>query len=232
MRFVGDFLRSGDVFVDVGSNVGTYTLLAAATTGVDIWAFEPSSCAFGRLRENVSMNLLEPRVRVYQAAVGASTGRVMLSTGRDAVNHVLTGRDDGPSEEVPMISLDQVLTPESRSLVSLIKVDVEGLETDVLRGAMTLLRSRSPALIVEANDRVALRAVLAPLGYRPFTYDPEGRSLAPIDWYGPTGGNLLLLREPAFVEERVGSGVAGKAMVKSKAVRAILVPDGSRGGRA
>ena len=76
MCFVCDFIRPGDTFVDVGANVGTYSLLAAAIPDVRIVAFEPSTLASRRLQENVDLNGLRARVEVLarrsRGKVGAS----------------------------------------------------------------------------------------------------------------------------------------------------------------
>jgi len=203
MGFVLDFLAPGDMFIDVGANVGGYSLLAAATPGVDIWAFEPSTSAYQRLLENVSINCLGPRVRLHQVAVGAAAGRVLVSTGQDAGNHVLLPGEAVAGEVVPMVSLDDVIAPEHRPSVRLIKVDVEGLEEAVLRGASSILAAAAPVLIVEANDLPSLRRLLAPLEYRPCRYDPERRRLEEGDWTLRRGFNVLLIRDRALVESRL-----------------------------
>jgi hypothetical protein len=65
MAFVLHLLRPGDVFYDVGANVGSYTLLAA-TAGARVHAFEPSPPTAARLRRNVALNALEERVQVHE----------------------------------------------------------------------------------------------------------------------------------------------------------------------
>ncbi len=204
MRFMLGFLQPGDVFVDVGANVGVYSLLASAVPGVDSWAFEPSSCAFERLRENVSLNALESRVVTRHAAVGAEEGRSSLTTGRDTVNRLIRPGEEVESEEVELVSLDAVLGTTAKQSVSLVKVDVEGFEEDVLKGAGDLLREVGPVLIVEANDRQALAGILRPLGYQRYSYDPRTGQLSETDWFveGP-GNNLLAIRDEGIVRARM-----------------------------
>ena len=205
MSFVRDFLRPGDSFVDVGANVGSYSLLAAGTTDVTILAFEPSSLAYGRLLENVELNGLESRLSASQVAIGAESGEAMISTGQDAVNHVLSPDEAVAHEVIPMRSLDEVMATGDIRTVNLVKVDVEGMEEQVLRGAIGLLGSASPVLIVEANDVAAIRDLLEPLGYKAVSYDPSRRQVADIDWFDIRENNILAVRNRALVEGRLAS---------------------------
>jgi len=206
MNFVRDFLRPGDLFVDVGANVGTYSLLAAATPDLQVIAIEPSTIAYRRLVENIDINALGGRVSVLQAALGAEAGEALISVGHDAINHVLGLSETEEHEVVPMERLDDLVARSGRD-VTLVKVDVEGLEKQVLQGASQLLASTSPVLIVEANDPEALRDLLAPLGYQPCSYDPARRHLATVDWLDIHDNNLLAVRDRAAVEARLSSEV-------------------------
>ncbi|MBX6389421.1 MAG: FkbM family methyltransferase [Frankia sp.] len=189
MRFVCDALRPGDVFVDVGANVGGYTLLAAGRPGVRVVAFEPASDTFGRLMENVGHNPWLD-IRAHRAAVGDGDGEVLLTVGLDTVNRVVaeapTGAAPaaapGPVERVPMVRLDALLRDEP---VAIVKIDVEGHEPAVLAGARKLLAERRPALVVEWNDPARLGELFAELGYVAARYHPDGRRLVPV---GPGSG--------------------------------------------
>jgi FkbM family methyltransferase len=190
MRFTLDFLAPGDVFVDVGANVGVYSLLASSIPDVNIEAFEPSPEAFSRLGENVRLNRLETRVTTYQTAVGDIDGVARLTQGRDCWNH-LTAATDGDALEVPIVRLDAVV-PRSPRRVSLMKIDVEGHEAAVLAGATATLCADHPALIVEGEwEKVA--PVVEPLGYAPFEYDTATRTLKSSRVR--RGNNLLLLAD-------------------------------------
>ena len=171
MHFVRDYLTAGDRFIDVGANVGVFTLTVASVAGSVAEAFEPSSTAFPRLVENIELNLPGARVHAYRAAVGREPGTVHLTMGLDAMSRIVDeAAHDVPSEEVELVSLDECFGDGGD--VALVKVDVEGLEEDVLRGASNLLARVRPTLIIEANDRQAIARVLDPLGYRQYSYDP------------------------------------------------------------
>src|SRR3712207_8823650 len=73
MSFVRAYLRPGDLFIDVGANVGVYSLWAAETDSVTVLAFEPSSTTYRRVLENVQLNGLYDRVLLVRKAVGAES---------------------------------------------------------------------------------------------------------------------------------------------------------------
>lgn len=203
MRFVLDFLRPGDGFVDVGANVGTYSLLAATTPGAQIWSFEPATQAFDRLRENVALNQLESRLRTYRVAVGAAPGRALVTTGGDTVNRLLQPGESAACEEVAVVALDHVIDAATARSVRLMKIDVEGFEEQVLRGAERILQTSAPVLIVEANDPATLSSLLTPLGYRPCSYDPRRRRLVDAAWSGARGNNVLAVQDAVLVAKRL-----------------------------
>ncbi|MDP9073841.1 MAG: FkbM family methyltransferase [Actinomycetota bacterium] len=211
MPFLADLLRAGDAVVDVGANVGAYTLLAAATPGVAVWAFEPSSPTFARLAENVALNGLDQRVVVQRVAVGATAGTVRLSTGNDLLNRVLAPDEQQDSEEVPLVTLDDVIPPEVK--VRVVKVNVEGLEEDVLRGASRILEA-GPALILRLHDPAnraqvstatdSLFAFLRELGYRACSYHPASHRLTEATWSQEGRAHVLAVRDLADMQARVG----------------------------
>jgi FkbM family methyltransferase len=214
MRFVLDYLRPGDVFVDVGANVGGYTLLAGGVAGVRVVAFEPASATFPRLLENVRLNPWLA-VETRRAAVGdVDDAGVLFTRDLDTVNHVVAGPGDGqdrpraaarvavdvratpdePTELVPMVRLDSVLAGVR---VAVIKIDVEGFEPAVLAGARALIRERRPALVVEWNDPVRLGELFAEVGYVSCRYLPDAGLLEPIAWSGAPGPIQNVIAVPA-----------------------------------
>lgn len=215
MRFLLDYLQPGDTFVDVGANVATYSLLASTVEGVQSVAFEPSSITHGRAVRNIALNEMEDRVRVQRQAVGAESGTVRLSIGLGPCNRVVQSPSPSavpatsrPSdyEEVPMVSLDEVLVAGSQ-FVSLVKIDVEGGEIAVLSGARALIARDGPALIVEVNDPVELNRLLTEFGYTCWTYDPDLSLLAPTSAADHLGRNVIALREIGAAAARINQKV-------------------------
>ncbi len=202
MRLTLSYLRSDDLFVDVGANVGVYSLLAASIPGVSVESFEPSNEAYGHLLENVALNRFDARVTTHEAAAGAHDGSGWLIDGEDVYNR-LTTSDDPAAVAVDVVTLDRVLGDDRRR-VALIKIDVEGFEADVLRGAAAVLRRDAPAIIVEGPWE-AVAAVVEPLGYRAYDYDPAARVLCATTQL--VGSNSLLLADADEACRRLGARV-------------------------
>lgn len=167
-------LREGGLFVDVGANVGSYTILAAEL-GAEVIALEPAADTFGLLVENIALNGY--KVRAIQAAAGDHCGTARFTTGLDAGNRLAA---DG-RVETELLTVDSLI---GDSRVAGLKVDVEGFELDVLRGATRALVERRIALIqLEWNetsrsalgtDRRPVGELLASFGYRLYRSDAKG----------------------------------------------------------
>jgi len=171
-RLVREYLRPGDVFVDVGANIGYYSCIAAAAVRDSgaVYAFEPSARIRSRLARNVALNDLR-QVVVRPEAATASSGVVRLvepqGHGNDGLAYVQTsGSDSGV--EVRAIRLDEV--PEfSVRCPHLIKVDVEGGEAEVFRGSTSLLnRTDGPSIVFESFGIARDAAILHEYGYQVF----------------------------------------------------------------
>ena len=174
-------LRDGGLFVDVGANVGTYTLWAAEL-GAEVIAFEPAADTFGLLRENIALNGYQ--VTAVQAAAGDHCGIARFTAGRDVGNSL---DPDGPVE-TELVTVDSLIGDRH---VTGMKVDVEGFEIDVLRGCARALAGRRIGLIqLEWNemstvalgaDRRPVAELLAGYGYRFYRPDPAGRLIPVTD---------------------------------------------------
>jgi FkbM family methyltransferase len=155
----GAILRPGSVALDIGANIGAHALPLAELVGPSgrVLAFEPTSFAYAKLRRNLSLNPhLEPRVRAFQMMLVANDAEALpealysswpLEVSAD-VHPKLRGRlmsTDGARAA----SLDAILEREAIGRVDFIKLDVDGYECEVLRGASRTLKQRRPVLIME-----------------------------------------------------------------------------------
>jgi FkbM family methyltransferase len=219
-EFVNYFLRPGDVFVDVGANIGVFTLIAASRVGPTgkVIAFEPTSKIYERLLGNVQLNRL-CNVDCVRSALSDHTGELDLVQsldGFDAWNSFAGPTTQTASRErVVVIEWDRYAEAHLLSgNVTMMKIDVEGWESRVLAGGREMLsRSDSPVLQVEFTDDAAQAAgsscralyeFLESLGYRMYVYDTGRRSLAQDglrDRY--PYANLLAVKNCEFVNERV-----------------------------
>jgi FkbM family methyltransferase len=177
-------LAPGDLFVDVGANVGTYSLIAGES-GAELVAVEPNERARGWLQRNLALNGLE--AEVLDVAIGAEPGTATFTSGKDTTNSF----DPEGDQVVVVDTLDRIIG-ERRAHV---KVDVEGFELEVLAGAAAALGSHRIELIqMEMNeDRDAICTHLRDLGYELFEATLDGE-LVPYD------GALDLFAKPAATD--------------------------------
>jgi FkbM family methyltransferase len=155
---------------DVGANIGIFSLLCARQ-GATVVALEPDAENLLLLRQHLAAN--EPwsgAVRVHAAAAGATPGRgaiVRTTSGAETRIVIATPNAEGAAPTLcAVVTLDQLAETEPRP--SVVKVDVEGAEADVLAGASRLLRDGSARWIVEVHNAqadAAVRYVFAAGGY-------------------------------------------------------------------
>jgi FkbM family methyltransferase len=168
-----DAARPGTVAVDIGANVGIFTVPLARAVGTDgaVWAFEPLPENVGRLHANVSENQLS-NVRLFAAAASETDGALSFSIASDSAygstRVVFSGRATGTSLTVPAVRLDTEWRRLGMPFVSVIKIDVEGAELAVLRGSEGVIRHCRPVLLLEAADSDELAEIekyLSPFNY-------------------------------------------------------------------
>ncbi len=218
MLFLLHFLRKGDLFVDLGANVGSYTLLASGWCNANSIAVEPVKKTFDVLSRNVSLNRIDELVELVNAAVGAGQGMVTFTSDQDTTNHVLAG-NESPAQNnvlVPMVTVDSLT---NLKYLTLIKVDVEGFETEVLAGMRNTLSSAVlKAVIIELNgsggrygfDEQKIHELLLTNQFLPYHYDPFTRELTPKPTHGDY--NTIYCRDVNFIKERINTAKPVKMM--------------------
>lgn len=205
MGLVLHFLRDGDLFVDAGANVGSYTVLASGVCRARTLAIEADPDTARDLARNVEINGLQPLVAIEVLALGPCDGEVMFTTGLGAMNQVVTERREGV-RIVPQRTLDHVVGDRQPALL---KLDVEKYEDQVLQGSIEVLKKPSLKVVaLEATSDWSTK-LFADLGFERAFYDPftrilqrEPNELAFSDgkW---TRSNEFFVRDWHFVEERV-----------------------------
>jgi FkbM family methyltransferase len=219
--FLKDFLRPGDIFVDVGANIGLFTIIASRYVGArgHVYAFEPCAETHRRLLENVRLNGLM-NVSCFQAALSDHYERLDMTVSLDGfdVCNSLAQPAFGrlfASESVDCVAWDEFASEHGiAGRVSMMKIDVEGWEAHVIDGAVrTFSREDAPILQVEFNDLTAMPAgssgrklydALESLGYKMFTYDARNRTLIPEpprDSYPLM--NLIAAKRPDYIVARL-----------------------------
>lgn len=184
VRFVVAHLREGSVFVDVGAHVGLVAFQVAALAhakGVVTHAFEPHPDAARGLRVNQDLNR-RLRVRVNECALTDHAGSLLLDLRTHAVARV--GDRSAETADVPAVTLDDYLDAAGIGYADVVKIDVEGHELPVLRGASrALAEGRIGHVVVEMLAAHHARLATSPLdvvafmsrhGYAPRPLRPAG----------------------------------------------------------
>lgn len=205
-------LPRGAAVAEVGANMGYHTLAMAAVIGPTgrLHAFEPNPDVLPLLRATLLVNGLMDRVEVHAAAVLDVPGTISLSSDPEYIGsgHVaLTDESANYSRrvEVPAVPLDQVLAGLPH--LDMLRMDAEGSEAQVLRGAEALIRRSpalrivlewSPAMLAARTDLGGLAAWITGLGFQAWRIGEAGalEPVAPDALTGLPHSDLLLSRTP------------------------------------
>lgn len=197
------FLRAGDLFVDVGANIGRYSVLAAAVRGANCLCFEPDSDARAKLVRNLSANRIDELCEVRSEAVAESVGNALCSTDWGAKNRIVDESYNGDMAEVITTTLDNALHGRSPAMC---KIDVEGLEPRVLAGARRMLRCETLQLMLLEVDHAETEQLMMSEGFERVRYEPFSRSFTPDDGVPPPSfvvpRNQIWARNLPAVSER------------------------------
>jgi len=211
MLFLLHALQPDETFVDVGANVGAYSILASGVVGAKSIAFEPLPGTAERLRDQVQVNRLESIVDIRNMGIGDAQGALYFTDNRDTVNRVSVAGDVPGTTRVSVGTLDAELADDHRYFM---KVDVEGFEYNVIEGASRLLATDDvSAIIIELNGsgeafghrNEDVHDRLAGFGFIPVAYDPRTRVLARRSSYNTDGGNTIYVKNVERIAERCRS---------------------------
>lgn len=238
------FVTSDTVFLDIGANVGYFTIALGNRLkhGGQVYAFEPHAGLAGLIERSVHLNSLEPVVKICQVAVSDEEGTLDLFYPDDHLGRGTASRHiDAPGTHVSVraCTLDSLLP--SDLAVDLVKIDVEGHELHVLRGMINVLR-RSPRVKIlfekldEGNDdNEAIAALLSELGLSLYGVGPNA-TLVPLDlaayrrWVGDVlaapatdVGSLKRNGFSIYPGQLYGTGVPNGTTVRYQADQAGIV---------
>ena len=186
--FLQSLVSEGDNVIEVGANIGSHTVGLAKAVGSrgKVFAFEPQRACFALLQAQIALNRLG-NIYANLEGVGSSKGRLWMPP----VDYTKQGNFGAVSmlaEEIPGAeALDVVVLDEKFGGIpcALIKIDVEGMEAEVIKGGVNLIRKQRPLLYVE-NDRLekskSLVSLLLDLGYRLWWHIP--RLYNPNNYFG------------------------------------------------
>jgi FkbM family methyltransferase len=182
-----DSFDPDDVFWDVGANTGIYSLYSAKVKGVRTLAFEPAAFNHELLCDNIRLNGLEDRVAAYNLAFSDRSQLGTLTFADDEPGAAIASLEDADvgrlKQAVIVYSVDDFIERLAPSFPTYIKIDVDGLETQILAGSRrTLADPRLKSLLVEVDERDRERpgqvdTVLGKSGFR--LTEVQGSPLAP-----------------------------------------------------
>lgn len=205
MAFLLHLLRPGDLFMDIGANIGSYTILASAEIGADTIAVEPIPSTFDNLKQNILVNDIADKVTALNIGLGSKPDMLRFTSSLDTGNHVSIGEADSILVNVNI--LDNVA---ENKIPVLMKVDVEGFESEVLKGANNTLQSPLlKAIIIELNGSgetygfkdADIHTTLTGYGFRVMKYDPAKRQL--FETSVGREHNTRYVRDLEFVNDRL-----------------------------
>lgn len=198
-------LKDGQIVLDIGANVGYYSLMAAKRINKGtVYAFEPVRDTFDKLENNINLNRFT-NIKAYNLAVSDRAGTLQLFPG----DHKNTGTSSirmhkgfsGKLEMVDAITVDEFVARENIFKADFIKIDVEGSEMNVLKGMKLTLEKLSPVVLIELLEEKLENAgssvkeiyqLFIGMGYKPYNINNK-LYLEPIS--EPAEGSLIVFKK-------------------------------------
>lgn len=207
MAFLLHYLKREDLFLDIGANVGAYTILASGEANCNSIAIEPIPNTFNYLKRNIELNQLTEKVKLYNVGVSNKKGNLYFTNNKDSMNHVV--QENYPNTiKVEVHAIDELLNEK----VNFIKIDVEGFEKFVLEGASRILNEPELNVIqielnsfgtkYNANDN-DIHKLLQSYNFKPYKYHPFKRQLEELSSYRTDQYNTIYIKNISFAEDRV-----------------------------
>ena len=206
MMFLLHYLNKEDFFIDIGANIGSYSILASSQIGCKTLAFEPSKENYTLLSSNIKLNDLQDFIISHNYALGEFNSSSLIKYN-GAMSHIVNNH----KSQLQQISIKKL--DDFANYGELIKIDVEGYEEFVLKGAEAVLKNeRTNALIVElggyrhnrygsSNDEI--HKILSKNNFIPYKYNPYNRMIDKLATYRCNQFNTIYIRDDKIAEERL-----------------------------
>lgn len=198
--FLIHHLKKDDLFIDVGANVGHYSLLAAGICQAEVMAFEPIPSTFFKLNRNVNLNKLSNKIKLFNIGIGEESSYLNFTTNKDVMNSVAQEYDKDVVR-IEVMRLDDVLKDIEPVFL---KIDVEGFEYFVLKGATNVLAKESlKYIIIEFNfssskyghSNQEIFKLLTANDFMPIEYNVENKILTIVNTFNKDKFNTIFIRK-------------------------------------
>ena len=208
MGFLLHALHPNEIFVDVGANVGAYTILASKVVKSSSVAFEPLPDTARRLRDQVLINDIVPCVEIRNIGIGNKQEILPFTNNQDTTNKVSLETGLGNTTPVSVSTLDAELIDSNKYFI---KIDVEGFEYNVIEGGSKILSSGNvSALIIELNGsgdsfghtNQDVHHKLLGFGFLPISYEPKSKTITQLTGFNQNGGNTIYIRDLLEISDR------------------------------
>ncbi len=208
MTLLHNYLSHDDCFLDVGANMGTYSMIAAHT-GASVYSFEAIPTTAEKLKHIIELNpSLIKKIKIIPAAVNDVSGIVTMTDGDiSSLNHILDKNDGQISTEkyitVNAICLDEIETDKP---VAAMKIDVEGAEESVLKGAKKILENEALSIIIMevlSNEDKCL-TILRDYGFNACRYDIKNNVVA-LDSKATYDKNQIFVRNVRAINQKLAN---------------------------
>ncbi|MCL8006550.1 FkbM family methyltransferase [Gelidibacter japonicus] len=206
--FLLHLLNKNDLFLDVGANVGHYSLIVSGLKQTKSLAIEPVPKTYARLKEHIALNHLEKLIETRNVGVSNENGKLYFSTDRGTMDRIV----DSTYENSVLVLVETIDSILADTVPLALKIDVEGYEKFALEGATKLLSNPNFKVIIlelnnsgkiyEIND-VDIYNIVIDLGFKPYSYNPKNRALKELINYNTHQFNTIFVRDLEFVKSRV-----------------------------
>jgi FkbM family methyltransferase len=146
-------LKEDSIFFDIGANAG-YISLYASRLASKVYAFEPDESNLKFINQIVKLNSIK-NLQVFHGAVGSEPGRLLFERGKTSATGKISEQGTIPVE---VISVDEFVKSNAIEKVDLVKIDVEGFGSEVLKGMVSTLQNKRPKIIFEGHNDIELNS--------------------------------------------------------------------------
>lgn len=157
LKIVKENLKRGDVFVDIGANIGVYSLFASNCVKLDgkVFSFEPVKYIYNQFVDSVNKNNFK-NIFAYNKACGSKSEKQFINIQKKHAGGSTFLKTEGETyeqkEEVDIVVLDELLGNEEK--ISFIKIDTEGFEWEVLLGLVNIIKKFHPCILMEYSPEI------------------------------------------------------------------------------